>query len=224
MGGVCGAVSRREPEAIMRLHQRFPFRQQGGPFRVCRRLRDPASRLRGHAAPVLSCGQAAQGQPRRCRLSTSAVPSSADWSARAVSSCRRMSASRCSRSAMTSANSDACEARESSRRRADGAMNSPALSAICAPWRWGDAASGSKHGRCQTRTSLARAHERRLARRATASMSSARSATVTYQRGRHAVLPGQLGGGNTGAPGWLSGRTSNRRRRPAAGCRFVQPP
>jgi hypothetical protein len=35
-------------------------------------------------------------------------------------------------------------------------------------------------------------------------MSSARSATVTYRSGRHAVLPGQLGNGNTGAPGWLS--------------------
>jgi hypothetical protein len=129
MGGVCGAVSRCQPEAIMRLHQRFPFRQQGGAFRIRRRFRDAASRLRSHAAPVLPvvrhCGQAAQGQPRRCLLSTSAVPSSSDRSARAVSSCRRMSASRCSRSAMSAANTDACEARESSRRRSDGAMGLP---------------------------------------------------------------------------------------------------
>jgi hypothetical protein len=38
--------------------------------------------------------------------------------------------------------------------------NSPALSAICALWRWGDAVSRSQHGRWQTRTSLARARRK----------------------------------------------------------------
>jgi len=48
---VCGIVGRREAKAVMRLDQRFPFRQQGGPFRSGRCVVAAALVLRGHTTP-----------------------------------------------------------------------------------------------------------------------------------------------------------------------------
>jgi hypothetical protein len=50
-GRVCGIVGWREAKAVVRLDQRFPFRQQGGPLRSRRCVVAAALLLRGHTTP-----------------------------------------------------------------------------------------------------------------------------------------------------------------------------
>jgi hypothetical protein len=55
VGGMCGIVGWREAKAVMRLYQRFPFRQQSGPFGSGRCVVAAALLLRGHTTPAFLC-------------------------------------------------------------------------------------------------------------------------------------------------------------------------